>query len=110
MKVITSNNSFGMYLNFCRRWDFVNRLRFIARIIFVISITFILKALDLYNRFYNEVRDGDGIGLYFFGIEINDRLPYGEIPFYLWSFLAIGTLLIIFSVILFIKAKRRKEY
>ena len=79
-------------------------------IIFVISIPFILKALDLYNRFYNEVRDGDGIGLYFFGIEINDKLPYGQIPFYLWSFFAIGILLMVFAVILFIRAKRRKEY
>ncbi|MCO1602522.1 hypothetical protein [Desulfosporosinus nitroreducens] len=57
----------------------MKRLRFIAKIIFVISIPFILKALDLYNRFYHEVWDGDGIGLYFFGIEINDKLPYGQI-------------------------------
>lgn len=84
----------------------MNRLRLISMIIFVISITFILKALHLYSRFYNEVRDGDGIGLYFFGIEINDKLPYGQIPFYLWSFLAIGILLFIFSVILFIKSEK----
>lgn len=88
----------------------MNRLRFIAMIIFVISIPFILKALDLYNRFYNEVRDGDGIGLYFLGIEINDKLPYGQIPIYLWSFFIIGILLMVFAVILFIRAKRRKEY
>lgn len=88
----------------------MNKLRFIAMIIFLISIPFILKALDLYNRFYNEVRDGDGIGLYFFGIEINDKLPYGQIPIYLWSFFTIGILLILFAVILFIRAKRRKEY
>jgi len=59
----------------------VRRLRFIAMIIFAISILFILKAVDLYNTLYHEVWDGDGIGLYFFGIEINDRLPYGQIPF-----------------------------
>lgn len=88
----------------------MNRLRFIAMIIFVISIPFILKALDLYNRFYNEVRDGDGIGLYFLGIETNDKLPYGQIPIYLWSFFIIGILLMVFAVILFIRAKRRKEY
>jgi CRISPR/Cas system-associated protein Cas10 (large subunit of type III CRISPR-Cas system) len=88
----------------------VNRLRFAAIILFLVSILFIAKALDLYNRFYNEVRDGDGIGLYFYGFEINDKLLYEQIPFYLWSFLAIGILLIIFSVILFIRAKRRKEY
>jgi len=88
----------------------VNNLRFIAKIIFAISILFILKALDLYYIFYIGVRDGDGIGLYFLGVEINDKLPYGQIPFYLWRFLAIGTLLIIFSVILFIWAKKRKLY
>jgi len=88
----------------------VNRLKFIAMIICVISIPFILKALDLYNRFYNEVRDGDGIGLYFFGIEIIDKLPYGQIPIYLWSFFTIGILLMVFAVILFLRAKRRKEY
>lgn len=75
--------------------------------ILVISIPFCLKALDLYNRFYHEVWDGDGIGLYFFGVEINDKLPYGQIPFYLWSFMAIGILLIMLSAILFIEAKRR---
>lgn len=87
----------------------MNRLRIIAGIIFVISIPFILKAINLYNGFYNEVSDGDGIGLYFLSIEINDKLPYGQIPFYLWSFLVIGILLIIFSVILFIRAKKPKE-
>lgn len=76
-------------------------------IIFVVSIPFILKALELYKRFYIEVRDGDGIGLYFSGIEINDKLPYGQIPFYLWSFLVIGILLIMFSIIVFIRAGRR---
>lgn len=88
----------------------MNRLRFHAKIVFVISILFILKALELFNRFYIEVRDGDGIGLYFLGFEINDKLPYGEIPFYLWGFLTIGMLLIILSIFLFHRAKRCKEF
>ncbi|MFZ3130621.1 MAG: hypothetical protein WA125_05825 [Desulfosporosinus sp.] len=87
----------------------MSRLRFTAIILFLITIPFFTKALDLYNRFYNEVRDGDGMGLYFYGFEINDKVPYGQIPFYLWSFLAIGILLIILSVILFIRTKSPKE-
>ena len=87
----------------------MNRLRSIAIIILVIAIPFILKAFELCNRFYIEVRDGDGIGLYFLGFEINDRLPYGEIPFYLWSFSAVGIVLIIISLTLFMRTKSRKE-
>lgn len=67
-------------------------------------------ALKLYYVLYNEVKDGDGIGLYFLGIEINDKLPYGQIPLYLWSFLTIGVLLIISSIFLILRAKRRKEF
>ncbi len=88
----------------------MNRLRFLAIIIFVISTPFILKALELFNRFYVEVRNGDGIGLYFLGFEINDKLSYGVIPFYFWSFLAIGIVLIILSIILFVRAKSSKEF
>lgn len=88
----------------------MNKLRFIAKIIFAISILFVLKALELFFKNKYLVRDGDGTGIYFYGFEINDKVPYGQIPFYLWLFLAIGTLLLIFSVILFILVKRRKEY
>lgn len=88
----------------------MNKLGFIAKIIFAISLLFILKALELFFKNKYLVRDGDGTGIYFYGFEINDKVPYGQIPFYLWLFLVIGTLLLIFSVVIFILAKRRKEY
>jgi hypothetical protein len=72
-------------------------------IFFIVSIPFILKAISLFS---NAAVDGDGIGLYFLGIEINDKLLYEQIPVYAWSFLAIGVLLIFVSVILLFRYRK----
>lgn len=86
---------------------FMNKLRFTSIIIFIISLPFINIALKLYHELYAEVRDGDGIGLYFLGIEINDKLSYEQIPSYFWGFLTVGLLLIVISFFLFFKTKNK---
>jgi hypothetical protein len=89
---------------FFEKWITIKKLRNISIILFIVSLPFILKAISLFT----VVRDGNGIGLYFIGLEINDKLPYGQIPVYAWSFLAIGVLLILFSVILFFRYRKSK--
>jgi hypothetical protein len=38
--------------------------------------------------------DGEGIGVYFLGVEINDRVNLREIPFYVTAFFGLGMVLL----------------
>ncbi|WP_026581604.1 hypothetical protein [Bacillus sp. J33] len=69
--------------------------------IFLVFITFLMvyKGLELWSLGTNV--DGDGIGIHFLGLEINDRVSEGSIPtyavgFFVASFIA---LLIAFTLI-----------
>ncbi|MGM0877387.1 MAG: hypothetical protein ACQEWV_22300 [Bacillota bacterium] len=69
--------------------------------IFLAFITFKMlnKGLELCSLGTNV--DGDGIGIHFFGLEINDRVPEASIPTYAIGFLVASfiTLLIAFALI-----------
>ena len=80
----------------------------LSAITLIVSIPFLLKAFSLFNTANYAVKDGDGIGLYFLGVEINDRLRYEQIPLYSWMFLIIGVLLIASSTTLYIKSRNVK--
>ena len=44
--------------------------------------------------------------LYFLGIEVNDKLRYEQIPQYSWTFLIIGTLFTISSIVIYIRSRK----
>jgi hypothetical protein len=52
--------------------------------------------------------DGDGIGVYFWGIKINDHVSEIDIPSYANGFLGVGTILLILAICLFFILLKRK--
>jgi hypothetical protein len=61
---------------------------------FVLSIILFIKFIELRN----VVFDGDGIGIYLLGFEINDRVPNGQVITYANGFL-IASLLFLIPII-----------
>lgn len=79
-----------------------------AGIIFIIGVLLFNKGLDL--RALGTDVDGDGIGVYFLNIEINDRVQEASIPAYANSFLTSSfvVFLISFSIVgMNVKIRRR---
>jgi hypothetical protein len=56
----------------------------------IITILFFMLSAALFNK-HNELKnivfDGDGIGLYFLGVEINDTVPNEQVATYALRFL-----------------------
>ncbi|MGM7724786.1 hypothetical protein [Metabacillus sp. Hm71] len=74
--------------------------RWIVFILLVfISGLMVNKGLDLWSLGANL--DGDGIGIHFLGLEINDRVPEANIPTYAIGFFVASfiTLLIAFALV-----------
>lgn len=71
-----------------------------------LGLTFlILIAILMFNRGLNLWSlgtnvDGDGIGVYFLGLEINDRVPEADIPQYAIGFFISGLITILISLFL----------
>lgn len=82
--------------------------KYISVIAIIASIPFFLKAFALFNIINNANRDGDGIGLYFLGLEINDRLRYEQIPSYSGTFLVIGLLLVVCSIVMYVRTRKQE--
>lgn len=80
-------------------------IRAISILLIILSMIFIFKSISLLNI----VKDGDGIGLYFLGLEINDKLPFEQIPNYSMGFLVIGFALIFISMGLFVRTQNKKK-
>lgn len=79
----------------------MRKLKYLLILTYISSLCFLLKSIGLFTM----PIDGDGIGLDFLGIEINDRLPNAQIPQYAWTFLLIGALLMLISVAIHRKTK-----
>ncbi|MGP1909926.1 hypothetical protein ACTSEZ_17275 [Metabacillus sp. JX24] len=64
-----------------------------------ITILMVIKGIDLWTLRTNV--DGDGIGVHFLGLEINDRVPEAKIPTYAIGFFVASfiTLLIAFAFV-----------
>ena len=73
----------------------MKKLRYFSIVLMAISLTFIYKGVSLLREIPNV--DGDGIGLYFFGLEINETLPKEEISLYAWGFLGAALALIVLA-------------
>ncbi len=65
--------------------------------VFVLGALCVLKFIDLLTI----DPDGDGIGVYFYGLEINDKVPEGSIINYAMSFLGIGAISLFLGGFLF---------
>ncbi|MFT9598304.1 hypothetical protein [Mesobacillus sp.] len=62
-----------------------------AVVLFLFAVLLFDKGLELWSLGTNV--DGDGIGVYFFALEINDRVPEERVPSYaigflIWSLIA----------------------
>ncbi|MCM3572340.1 hypothetical protein M3172_04005 [Mesobacillus subterraneus] len=69
----------------------------IAVILFLFAVLLFSKGLDL--RSFGTNVDGEGIGVYFFAMEINDRVPEEEIPSYANGFFISSFVVFIISVL-----------
>lgn len=67
-----------------------------AGILFLIGVLLLNKGLDL--RALGTNVDGDGIGVYFLTIEINDRVQEASIPAYANSFLTSSFAVFLISI------------
>ncbi|SFK34005.1 hypothetical protein SAMN04487936_111121 [Halobacillus dabanensis] len=74
----------------------------IGWLIMVIAALMLFKAVGLFTVGTNV--DGDGIGIHFLGMEINDRVPETEIPMYATQFLMYGSTTLLIALIMFVPA------
>ncbi|MEM5015347.1 hypothetical protein WKH31_03555 [Metabacillus indicus] len=79
-------------MNAINRWIVFTFLAFI-------TVLMVNKGIDLWSLGTNV--DGDGIGVHFLGLEINDRVPEANIPTYAMGFFVASfiTLLIAFAFV-----------
>jgi len=62
--------------------------------LFMLGACLIIKAGSLYWTYFNFF-DGDGIGIYLLGLEINDKVPIGYVPVYATAIALLGMPLIL---------------
>ncbi|MBT2687221.1 hypothetical protein J7I93_03380 [Bacillus sp. ISL-47] len=67
----------------------MNRILLLSFLVFL-TVTLAFKGLDLWSLGTNV--DGNGIGIHFMGIEMNDRVPEAIIPAYAIGFFAASLL------------------
>ncbi|MDP5276283.1 hypothetical protein [Chengkuizengella axinellae] len=83
-------------------------LQWIMPIIFVLFTGLLLnKGIAL--RSIGMHVDGAGIGIYFLGIEINDRVRTEQIPSYANGFFITGIITLLVSIVLFVKNLNRNK-
>jgi hypothetical protein len=74
-----------------------------------ISVLMVNKGLDLWSLGTNV--DGDGIGIHFLGLEINDRVPEAKIPSYAIGFFVTSLITLLIAIALvrntFLKINKR---
>jgi hypothetical protein len=76
----------------CRRERCI--MKFVKIMLFLLGACLIIKAGSLYWTYFNFF-DGDGIGIYLFGLEINDKVPIGHVPVYAAAIALLGMTLIL---------------
>ncbi|MGM0804119.1 MAG: hypothetical protein ACQET8_05220 [Bacillota bacterium] len=77
-------------------------MRWVIGILFsIIGILLLTQGLNLREIAKHSV-DGDGIGVYFLGIEINESVPTEDILSYANGFMGSGVIFLILAVCLFI--------
>lgn len=69
-------------------------------LLLILAALMLFKAVGLFTVGTNV--DGDGIGVHFLGMEINDRVPEAEIPIYAAHFLRYGSIILLIGLIMFV--------
>lgn len=64
----------------------------------IVAVLMFNRGLDLWSLGTNV--DGDGIGVYFLGLEINDRVPESNIPGYAIGFFISGLITALITLLL----------
>jgi hypothetical protein len=91
-----------------------NLFKWIAVLFTVESIAYFFHSFKL-GRIVSGIKngtyfkDGDGIGIYFMGTEINDRVPWNEIYIYRDSFLKKGFLMLIIGATFYLFHRKMKQ-
>jgi Fe2+ transport system protein B len=81
--------------------SFINKaLNGVGSLILLLAAFILFKAVGLFMMGTDV--DGDGIGVYFLGMEINDRVPEAEIPTYATQFLKYGMITLVGALVMFI--------
>jgi hypothetical protein len=62
----------------------------------LISVLMVNMGLDLWSLGTNV--DGDGIGIHFLGLEINDRVPEAKIPSYAIGFFVTSLITLLIAI------------
>ncbi|WP_077618481.1 hypothetical protein [Bacillus sinesaloumensis] len=75
----------------------------VSVVLVFLTVTLFVKGLELWSIGSNV--DGDGIGIYFLGMEINDRVPVKSIPGYTTGFFILS-----FAAFLITIALARKTF
>ncbi|MFE1245008.1 hypothetical protein ACFW35_12825 [Fictibacillus sp. NPDC058756] len=84
-------------------------MRWMIGIIFsLLGVLLLTQGLSL-RAVGAETIDGDGIGVYFLGMEINDKVATADIPTYANGFLGTGTILLLLAVSLFVILLKEKN-
>ncbi|MBM7661062.1 hypothetical protein JOC85_001834 [Bacillus mesophilus] len=79
----------------------INRWLILFFIVFL-TISLVYKGVELWSLGTNL--DGDGIGIHFLGVEINDRVPEANIPIYAIGFFSASIITSLIAIALFLKS------
>ena len=69
-------------------------MKLLKAILFLFGAYLVLKACTLYWTYFNFF-DGDGIGIYLLGFEINDKVPIRHVPLYATAIATLGVILML---------------
>ena len=69
-------------------------MKLLKIMLFLFGAYLVIKAGSLYWAYFNFF-DGDGIGIYLFGFEINDKVPIRHVPVYATAIALLGITLIL---------------
>jgi hypothetical protein len=84
-------------------------MRWVSGIFFsVVGVLLLTKGLHLRSIGLVEV-DGNGIGVYFLGMEINEKVAAADIISYANGFLGSGTIFLLLAVCLFVILLKEKS-
>ncbi|MDM5317057.1 hypothetical protein QUF49_13705 [Fictibacillus sp. b24] len=84
-------------------------MRWVTGILFsVLGVLLLTQGLHLRSMSLEEV-DGNGIGVYFLGMEINEKVATADIQSYANGFLGTGTIFLLLAVCLFVILLKEKS-
>jgi hypothetical protein len=91
-----------------------NLFKWIALLFTIESVVYFISSLKLAKvvsgiNSGTYFKDGDGIGVYFMGLEVNDRVPWNDIYLYRDSFLKKGCLMLLIGAGCYLFHRKMKQ-